>query len=94
MVNLQGHWTKERMTPRTLQFAAEHLAPDLKGPVVLLGLRVATAFGLGGVSYFSRWRVNGVVFVVVPHPGHMNRWWNSPVNRVRARHHIVELVQS
>lgn len=57
--------------------------------VLLLGRRVAHAFGVTGVAYFeattvwSRTALEPVQrpAVVVPHPSGRSRWWNDPANR-------------
>lgn len=48
--------------------------------VVLLGRRVERAWGLQPQQWF---RVIGSV-AVAPHPSHVNRWWNSRLNRLEA----------
>lgn len=52
--------------------------------VVLLGRRVAAAFGFGGAKWFKPFIVYGVTVVVTPHPSGANRWWNEPANVRRA----------
>lgn len=60
--------------------------------VLLLGRRVAHAFGVTGVAYFettvvcSRTAAEPVQrpAVVVPHPSGRSRWWNEPANRTAA----------
>lgn len=49
--------------------------------VILLGKRVAAAFG-ASPEYFSLQRVGTKADVyVVPHPSGVNRWWNEAANR-------------
>jgi hypothetical protein len=52
--------------------------------VVLVGRRVARAFGDGGLDYLE---VVGIAFprVVFPHPSGVDRWWNEQANVERAR---------
>lgn len=53
--------------------------------VVLLGKRVAAAFGFPGVGYWSTAHGDGMPpMAVIPHPSGIVRLWNDPVNRVRA----------
>lgn len=47
--------------------------------IVLLGRRVERAWGLQQPWFRT---IGGVV--VVPHPSHTSRWWNSRVNRLEA----------
>jgi hypothetical protein len=47
-------------------------------PWVLLGRRVATAFGLGAASYFWWYEMSFGPTVVIPHPSGKNRLWNDP----------------
>jgi hypothetical protein len=61
--------------------------------VLLLGRRVAHAFGVSGIGYFEPAAVWSKVgpeavqrpAVVVPHPSGRSRWWNSRANRDAAR---------
>lgn len=59
--------------------------------VVLGGRRVASAFGLATLDYFKPVRLFGVEFILAPHPSGVNRWWNNPGNRTRARAWIESL---
>lgn len=59
--------------------------------VVLGGRRVASAFGLATLDYFKPVRLFGVEFILAPHPSGVNRWWNNPGNRTRARIWIESL---
>jgi hypothetical protein len=54
--------------------------------VILLGHRVAAAFGVTD-AYLEPLRIVGraCVVVVVPHPSGVNRWYNDDANVVRAR---------
>ncbi len=53
--------------------------------VVLLGRHVAAAFGAAREPYLGWFKLRGRWAVVVPHPSGVNRWYNSPANRRRAR---------
>jgi hypothetical protein len=59
--------------------------------VVLGGRRVANAFGLADLDYFKPTHRDGVEFILAPHPSGVNRWWNNPGNRTRARVWIESL---
>lgn len=48
-------------------------------PLILLGKRVAKAFGVEQPWF---WWVDNIA--VVPHPSGLNRWWNDPQNTARA----------
>lgn len=60
------------------------------GTVVLLGKRLAAAFGLD-VNYFEPALRNSRRWVVVPHPSGVNTWWNDVENRVRAMRFLEAL---
>lgn len=59
--------------------------------VILMGKRVARAFGLEKLEYFDRIAVidephrSATEHVVVPHFSGVNRWWNDESNRTLAR---------
>jgi hypothetical protein len=59
---------------------------DLGGRrVILCGWRVAAALDFRAPAYL-RWRDHrGARMAVLPHPSGVNRWWNDPGNRRRAR---------
>ena len=57
--------------------AARHVS---ERPLILLGRRVATAFGVDQ-PWFG-WR-DGIA--VTPHPSGLSRWWNDPANLEAAR---------
>lgn len=57
--------------------------------VVLLGRKVAEAFGLKGLPYLQWCRHRGGRVVVVPHPSGVNRWWNEAANVAAAREVLV-----
>ncbi len=59
--------------------------------LVLLGLRVATAFQMHLVPYFERRTYRDRLVYVVPHPSGVNRWWNDPDNRRQACRFLEEL---
>jgi uracil-DNA glycosylase len=57
----------------------------LRGTVLFAGKKVAAAFGCSSAMYFEWRRRGGFRYAVVPHPSGVNRWWNDPSNRERAR---------
>lgn len=62
--------------------------------MLLAGKRVASAFGLDE-EYLAdpvAFPIGGrpVAVHVVPHPSGVNRWWNEPANRERARAFLAE----
>ncbi len=71
--------------PGEAEFRAGILRRDAWDLLVLLGGRVARAFGVRGPygPKFGRMTVPGLV--VVPHPSGLCRWWNDPndVRRLR-----------
>lgn len=64
--------------------------------VLLLGKRVAGAFGFTGAEYFQMTTLGRIAaqtpFYIVPHPSGVNRWWNELGNElqmIRFMHSIV-----
>lgn len=55
----------------------------LRGPVILLGVQVARAFGISEGDPIRSCEADGVRFHCVPHPSGLNRWYNDPDNRRR-----------
>lgn len=57
---------------------------------ILLGQKVAAAFGLAGgeamLEWATRWTsdIAGAEVAIVPHPSGRNRWWNDRANVARA----------
>lgn len=66
--------------------AALTLVPKMQGlqSVVLLGHRVADAFGLRDSEFFAWQPIHGTRVTVTPHPS-ASRWWDDPANRLKAR---------
>lgn len=60
--------------------------------LVLLGVRVARAFGLAAVPVFARWRADfcGPSYVRLPHPSGRCRAWNDPLCAELARSALRE----
>ena len=88
-----GHAGKGSAWPITAaRKAASTLLPRLAGrTAILLGKRVARAFGMARLGYFTlapiRCGAAGIMpvwVVIVPHPSGINRWWNDPANRKKA----------
>lgn len=48
--------------------------------VVLLGSRVARAFGFVHAVHFEVYQTGGPAVAVMPHPSGLNRFWNDPAN--------------
>ena len=63
-------------------------------PLVLLGRRVAAAFGLGDILPFTRVPIGEWTFVLLPHPSGRCRAWNDPGSFERARALVLPLVRS
>lgn len=75
----------------SMRDAREHaagIASRERGPIVLLGRRVAEAFGFGAAPPFS---AQGQ-FYLLPHPSGLNRVWNDPRAAERARALIYPLL--
>lgn len=53
--------------------------------VVLLGVKVRTAFGFGALRSFVQMEHRGSRIVLLPHPSGLCREWNDPKNYERAR---------
>lgn len=58
---------------------------------LLVGKRVAAAFGLRADYFMWCIRPDGRVVCAVPHPSGINRWWNDSSNMDRARQFFREL---
>lgn len=52
--------------------------------VVLLGARVARAFGFTHAVHFEVYQTGGPAVAVIPHPSGLNRFWNDQTNIARA----------
>lgn len=61
--------------------------------VLLLGKRVAAAFGLSHADYFLQLSLNGPDIRVIPHPSGINRWWNDPKNMRSAEVFMENIVR-
>jgi hypothetical protein len=71
-----------------------HAVRPIHQPFVLLGTRVASAFGYARDEYeWLRWfSVHGRRVAVCPHPSGLNRWWNLPSNRYEADRFFKQIV--
>ena len=70
-------------------------AMQFRTPIVLLaGQRVAAAFKLRGLRYFTPQFHRGRIFYVVPHLSGLNRWWNIEENRRQARMALKSILSS
>lgn len=62
--------------------------------VVLLGHRVARAFGLRNATYFKLYDGGqGRSLYVIPHPSGVNRWWNDVENQIEAARFMRSLAK-
>lgn len=86
-VNLLGRWPgaagKGAAWPSGQACRAAARKP-LRGVAVLLGARVARAYGLGALGWWSWVRGERYVAVVIPHPSGINQLYNSPEVREAA----------
>jgi len=80
-----GTWDRERAKVRAAQILNDH-AGQPERVLVLLGRKVAEAFGLADMPAFSsRQIIGGPRVVVLPHPSGRNMTWNDPASVARAR---------
>lgn len=88
-VNLcEGKW--EALKARD---AARALRLDNAGrQMILLGRKVAGAFGFRDVPFFSRPSTDGR-FLLLPHPSGLCRVWNEPENQLRARELVADTIR-
>jgi hypothetical protein len=78
--------------PRDAARAAAVLrVPRMSGTVLLLGHRVAAAFGVRA-AYFTWGRIGRARAAVFPHPSGVNRWWNDRENRRLAAAFLREVL--
>lgn len=99
VINLLGFWPgpsgKGSVAPRAaMREAAAALMPDLRGDVILLGRRVAAAFGIPGQPFLRTARYARCSLTVVPHPSGVNYWWNDDANTRRARRTLRRIVRN
>lgn len=70
---------------------------DALGPWLLLGARVAEAFGIDrGPGEWLQWYKSPQTrahLVTVPHPSGLNRWWNEPANVAAAEELLTAVAQ-
>jgi uracil-DNA glycosylase len=77
---------KESPAPGHERLVLARCAERCEGTVVvLLGCRVATAFGLRDQRPFSTVLVRGALLCFLPHPSGRNRAWNQPGAIEKAR---------
>lgn len=72
---------------------ARRILAETDGPMVLLGQRVAAAFGMPSAPYLVWLTHQGRDVCVVPHPSGINRWWNDERNRRVAERFLAGLAQ-
>lgn len=62
-------------------------------PMLMMGRKVRRAMGVNGdyeyLDWFIFWSHKAVIF---PHPSGLNRWWNNPVNSVKAELFLKRLL--
>lgn len=72
---------------------ARRITPHLAGRTVLfVGLAVADAFH-HRASLLTWERHESFLAACIPHPSGLNRWWNSPENRVEAERFCAHTVE-
>lgn len=79
---------------RAAKVAAEALVSGFKKGqiVVLLGGRVAEAFGIHD-HYFTWCQINEADVTIFPHPSSVSRWWNDPANVRQAEVFMQSIVE-
>lgn len=84
-----GKWSMEDARKRAFEIERESREVSL----VLLGRKVATAFGYGKVEFFKTVVHNGRVLLFLPHPSGLCRVWNEPGSYQRARDLVLSLIR-
>lgn len=86
-VNLLGRWPgssgKGAAWPRERSRRAARRRP-LRGVCVLLGLRVAGAYGLEALGFYEWLDTGRALAVAIPHPSGVNHLYNDPAHRLLA----------
>lgn len=94
--NLIRHPVAEKWPAAEAREAARSMVPLLRGQkVILLGRRVAAAFGLSDAPLLEWvWGDEACSFrsATVPHPSGLNRWWNEGANRTSALRFFQEIM--
>lgn len=80
-VGRQWSWGEAKQRAATIRAA-------WKPPIILLGKKVAEAFGVGDQPAFTR---VGSLYLV-PHPSGLNRVWNDPESITRARAFLAQFL--
>jgi uracil-DNA glycosylase len=84
-----GKWS-----PETARRAAHDLLPLFRGRrVIVLGRKVAAAFGLDSAGNYSWMDFAGGRVMLVPHPSGRNRMWNDPLERAAAGDSLWDLLR-
>lgn len=81
-------WSRSEASVR-----ANHIWRTLRAgdQVILLGSRVAEAFGVAGRQRLA-WHPFGFASIaLIPHPSGRNRWWNDPLNVLAASRFLTNL---
>lgn len=88
----------QRWSAKIARTRAEELLEERRGgAIVLLGRRVAAAFGCGDFPPFSRRvldsRDPATTLYLIPHPSGLNRVWNAPDALAEARRVLAPLLR-
>lgn len=76
------HRGGDRLPVHLARQAAKGLVQALRGrTVVLVGRKVAKAFGVDHIAPFVRVEMAEATMTWIPNPCGANRWWNDPANR-------------
>jgi uracil-DNA glycosylase len=78
-----GVWPKDAAAESAAALRA--IAVEDGREVVLLGSRVAAAFGVVGPELLRWFDDEGLRVAVAPHPSGLSRWWNVSKNKEKAR---------
>lgn len=73
--NGRGDWFDSEIGRRR----AAEITPSLPEKVVLLGRQVARCFAVKR-NFLETYEFNYRLFLLLPHPSTLNRWWNNPTN--------------
>ena len=92
-----GRWSipAARVRAAALDRADASVGPTAclnRTPIVLLGAKVAQAFGLAFVPYTTQKTAAGRTALILPHPSGLSRAWNEPGAFLRVRRAVADLV--
>lgn len=86
-------WSKRVARARIEDWLAQN--PLESEPLLLLGRKVAHAFGIPGDAEWLEWYVSPAhrhPMILFPHTSPRNTWWNNPKNETAARDLLMKLV--